>query len=71
MAKATKEATEVKNLEALQAELAEKQADLIAARRSHAANELVNPRVLGTIRKEIARLHTQISEMSRANKESK
>ena len=54
------EATEVKTIEQLKADLAAKQADLLEAKRGHAAGELANPRTLGGIRKEIARLHTAI-----------
>lgn len=65
-------AVEVKTLDELRTELAAKQADQIAAKRSHAARELVNPRVLTVTRKEIARLHTAIraAELNAA-KESK
>jgi ribosomal protein L29 len=66
-----KKATEVKTLEQLRAELATKQADQIAAKRSHAAGELVNPRVLTVTRKEIARLHTAIRAAELSEKESK
>ena len=41
-------------------ELAAKRAELVEAKRSHAARELVNPRALGRIRKEIARIQTKI-----------
>ena len=58
--KKTKQATEVKTTDKLVAELAEKQADLIASKRSHKAGELVNPKVLNVTRKEIARLKTAI-----------
>lgn len=70
--KTTKKATEVKTIEALRAELATKQADLLEARRGHAAGELANPRVITVTRKEIARLHTaiRIAEFEAA-KESK
>lgn len=64
---AAKKATEVKDVKTLEKDLASKQQDLLQAQRSHAGGELVNPRVLRTTRKEIARLHTQI----RAAKESK
>ena len=50
----------MKTIDELRAELAAKQQDLNDSRRSHKAGELVNPRVLGQIRKEIARLHTAI-----------
>ena len=46
--------------ESLEQQLAAKQNDLLDANRSHKSGELVNPRVLGTIRKDIARLKTAI-----------
>lgn len=58
--KSAKEATKVKTIADMQKELAAKQQDLMTQKRSHRSGELVNPRVLGTTRKEIARLHTQI-----------
>ena len=58
--KTAKKADVVKTIDELRAELATKQQDLNYSRRSHKAGELVNPRVLGQIRKEIARLHTAI-----------
>ena len=58
--KTAKKADVVKTINELRAELAAKQQDLNDSRRSHKAGELVNPRVLGQIRKEIARLHTAI-----------
>lgn len=58
--KTAKKADVVKSLDELRAELATKQNDLLESRRSHRAGELVNPRVLGQIRKEIARLKTAI-----------
>lgn len=58
--KTTKVATEVKSIAQLQEELAAKTTDMLQAKRSHAAGELVNPRVLTTTRKEIARLHGAI-----------
>lgn len=57
---AAKTATKVLTLGELREQLTAKQSDLYDAKRSHKAGELVNPRVLGTTRKEIARLHTQI-----------
>jgi large subunit ribosomal protein L29 len=69
--KKTVEATEVKDVTTLRADLAAKQQDLLNTRKSHRAGELVNPRVLGTIRKEIARLHTAIRAAEQATKESK
>ena len=70
--KTTKKAEVVKSLEDLRKELAAKQNDLLESRKSHRAGELVNPRVLGSIRKEIARLHTAIRAAELASaKESK
>lgn len=57
---AAKNATEVKTIADMQSNLAIKQTDLLESRRSHRAGELVNPRVIGATRKEIARLHTAI-----------
>jgi len=65
------EATEVKDLATLRKNLTAKQQDLLDSRKSHRAGELVNPRVLGTIRKEIARLHTAIRAAEQATKEIK
>lgn len=58
--KTTKPANEVKTIDQLRTELAEKQADQLAAKRSHKLGELINPRVLTSTRKDIARLHTAI-----------
>ena len=70
--KTTKKAEFVKSLEDLRKDLAAKQNDLLESRKSHRAGELVNPRVLGSIRKEIARLHTAIRAAELASiKESK
>ena len=69
--KTTKKAEFVKSLEDLRKDLAAKQNDLLESRKSHRAGELVNPRVLGSIRKEIARLHTAIRAAELAAKESK
>ncbi len=57
----------VKTIDDLMKELAEKRNDLLQAKRSHAAGELVNPKALRSLRKEIARLLTQINN----TKESK
>ena len=57
----------VKTIDGLKKELAEKRNDLLQAKRSHAAGELVNPKALRSLRKEIARLLTQINN----TKESK
>ena len=53
-------AEEVKTIEQLRADLLQKQTDLIAAKRGHAAGELANPKILNVSRKDIARLHTAI-----------
>lgn len=57
----------VKTIDDLKKKLAEKRNDLLQAKRSHAAGELVNPKALRSLRKEIARLLTQINN----TKESK
>lgn len=57
----------VKTIDDLKKELAKKRNDLLQAKRSHAAGELVNPKALRSLRKEIARLLTQINN----TKESK
>lgn len=68
--KKVKKAEEVKSIEQLRADLQAKQTDMLAARKSHAAGELVNPRVLTTTRKEIARLNTAIRALELSEKES-
>ena len=60
--KKTAKAAVVKTVEDLKKELAEKRNDLLQAKRSHAAGELVNPKALRSLRKDIARLLTQINE---------
>lgn len=70
--KATKNATVVKSIDELRKDLAAKQQDMLDSRKSHRAGELVNPRVLTTQRKEIARLLTAIrAEELKEQKESK
>lgn len=66
-AKKTVKAAVVKTIDDLKKELAEKRNDLLQAKRSHAAGELVDPKALRSLRKEIARLLTQINN----TKESK
>lgn len=66
-AKKTVKAAVVKTIDDLKKELAEKRNDLLQTKRSHAAGELVNPKALRSLRKEIARLLTQINN----TKESK
>jgi len=61
-AKKTTKAAAVKTVDDLKKELAEKRHDLLQAKRSHAAGELVNPKALRSLRKDIARLLTQINE---------
>ncbi len=51
--------------------LAEKHQDLLDSRRSLMGGELVNPRVLGVTRKDIARIKTAIRTVDAADKESK
>ncbi len=70
--KVTKKADEVQTVEQLTSKLAEARQDLLEARRSNAAGELINPRVITHTRKEIARLSTAIraAELA-AVKESK
>lgn len=69
--KKTVKATEVKDLATLRNDLDAKLQDLLTSRKSHRAGELVNPRILGTIRKEIARLNTAIRAAEQVAKESK
>lgn len=61
-AKKTTKAAVVKTIDDLKKEVAEKRNDLLQAKRSHAAGELVNPKALRSLRKDIARLLTQINE---------
>lgn len=56
-----KKAIEVKSIADLEKELLSARADLMQALRGHRAGELTNPRVLGSTRKQIARLMTQIN----------
>ena len=60
--KKTAKAAAVKTVDDLKKELTEKRNDLLQAKRSHAAGELVNPKALRSLRKDIARLLTQINE---------
>ena len=61
-AKKTAKAAVVKTVDDLKKELVEKRHDLLQAKRSHAAGELVNPKALRSLRKDIARLLTQLNE---------
>lgn len=56
-----KKADEVKTIDQLREDLAKLQAAHLESRKSHRAGELVNPHILTTQRKEIARAHTAIS----------
>ena len=60
--KKTVKAAVVKTIDDLKKELTEKRNDLLQAKRSHAAGELVNPKALRSLRKDIARLLTQLNE---------
>lgn len=55
-----KQAKGVKSLADLEKDLTQKRQDLLEAKRSHKAGELVNPRVLVETRREIARIMTAI-----------
>jgi len=69
---AVKKADEVKTIDQLKTELQTKINDQLEAKRSHASGELVNPRVITSLRKDIARLHTAIRAAELAGqKESK
>ena len=61
-AKKNAKAAVVKTVDDLKKELVERRNDLLQAKRSHAAGELVNPKALCSLRKDIARLLTQINE---------
>ena len=59
--KPAKNAEIVKTVDDLKKDLDAKRKDLLEAKRSLASGELVNPRVLGAYRKDIARLLTEIN----------
>ena len=61
--KKTTATEEAPTLEQLRTDLATKQQDLLEARRSNAAGELVNPRAITRTRKEIARISTAIRSL--------
>lgn len=69
--KTAKTASVVKSIDKLRAELATKRQELLDSRRSHKAGELVNPRALGQVRKEIARLLTAIRAQELAAEQEK
>lgn len=68
-----KKTTEVAapTIDELRATLATKRQDMLEAKRSNAAGELVNQRVITSTRKEIARLLTAIRAAELAGKEEK
>lgn len=59
-AKTTKKSTPKTEMSLLE-QVAQKQKDLLDAKKSHKAGELVNPRVLGELRKDIARIKTKLN----------
>lgn len=59
---ADKKTTKAEATRDLQAELKAKRQDLLEAKKSNAAGELVNPQVINTYRKDIARLLTEINQ---------
>jgi ribosomal protein L29 len=61
----------VKETKSLAEQLVDAQNDMIEAKRSHKAGELVNPKVLGGYRKQIARIKTQIKQEATKEKEGK
>ena len=65
---APKKADEVKTIDQLKTELLSKINDQLEAKRSNASGELVNPRVITSVRKDIARLHTAIRAAELADK---
>ena len=69
--KTAKTASVVKSIDELRTELAAKRQELLDSRRSHKAGELVNPRVISQIRKEIARLNTAIRAQELAAEQEK
>ncbi|MCX6728595.1 MAG: 50S ribosomal protein L29 [Candidatus Saccharibacteria bacterium] len=70
--KVKKNVVEVKTLAQLRKDLLAKQNELVENRRGHKLGELTNPRVITTVKKDIARLHTAITAaISADNKEDK
>jgi len=69
--KTTKKAPVKKVEKSLIEQLADARKDLLEAQKSHRSGELVNPRVIGRYRKEIARLMTKINAEKNAEKEGK
>lgn len=63
--KNVKQAPEVKTIEQLREDLVKLQGEHLDSRKSHRAGELVNPHILTTQRRNIARLHTAIHIQSK------
>ena len=63
----TKKTTTKKAEQTLQEQLIDARKDLLEAKKSHRAGELVNPKVLGGYRKKVAQIMTKIN----AEKEAK
>ncbi|HEY0965050.1 MAG TPA: 50S ribosomal protein L29 [Candidatus Saccharimonadales bacterium] len=63
----TKKTTTKKTEKTLQEQLIDARKDLLDAKKSHRAGELVNPKVLGGYRKKVAQIMTKIN----AEKEAK
>ena len=67
--KSTTKATQAKKTDvemSLQDQLFMKSSDLMQAQKSHASGEMVNPRVLQALRKDIARILTKINAQKEA-----
>lgn len=60
-----------KETKSLAEQLVAVQSDMLEAKKSHKAGELVNPRVLGGYRKQIARIKTQMKQEATKEKEGK
>ena len=69
--KTAKTASVIESIDELRDKLAAKRQELLDSCRSHKAVELVNPRALGQIRKEIARLLTAIRAQELAAEQEK
>ena len=55
----------------LHEQLTDARTDLLEAKKTHRSGELVNPKVLGGYRKQVARLMTQINANKNAKEEGK
>lgn len=62
--KVVKDASEVKSIADINKELAAKRHDLLEAQKGLKSGELANPRVISALRKDIARLLTQMRAQS-------